>query len=114
MFSSWETMIRSTGTPRRAARSARYRGLAGAATIASMSSSLNRDSRRHSSTGPDRRCRESFVDRVRRGEAQNIAPVDETDCGIEVFAFIGNIRPMNPFETVVVVGPVAQQCRPCR
>ena len=45
---------------------------------------------------PDRRRRESFVDRIRSGEAQNVASVDETDCGIEIFAFVENIHPNGP------------------
>ena len=62
----------------------------------------------------DRRRREPFVDRVRYGEAKHIVTIDETDCGVEAFALIRSICPTNTFDTAVVVGPVAQQCCPCR
>ena len=57
---------------------------------------------------------EPLVDRVRYGEAKHIVTIDETDCGIEAFALIRSICPTNTFDTAVVVGPVAQQCCPCR
>ena len=91
MLSSSATMIRSSGTPRRAARSVRYRGSGGSSDDRVDVIESQPRLAEALVDGLDRRCRESFVDRVRCGEAKHIAAVDETDCGIEVFAFIGNI-----------------------
>ena len=62
----------------------------------------------------DRRCssrRELWVMLIRHRKAKHSALIDQSDCGIEAFAFIGSVYPINALETALG-GPIAQQCRP--
>src|SRR5215218_6237483 len=45
---------------------------------------------------------ELFVVFVRRCEAKNVASIDESNCGIEAFAFIGNVHPVNALKAALV------------
>jgi Fe-S cluster assembly ATPase SufC len=41
------------------------------------------------------RCRKALVERLRCAEPKHIVVIDETDCGIDIFALIERIHPVN-------------------